>query len=88
MEISKIDHSTIEIVSVEKLEKGIVRTMIRIQGKLFKRLHDKFSKEVSWTDEELTFNDCLAMTKEQEKDLEGIFKAYIILLNNGDNLQL
>lgn len=86
MELSKIDHSQIEIVSVEQLEKGIVRTMIKIKGILFKRLHDKFSKEVSWTDEELTFNDCLAMTKQQEKDLEGIFKAYLILLNNGNDL--
>lgn len=72
--------SEIKIISAEKLSMtgaGTIRIMVEIKGNLFKRLYTP-NYPVVWHDEYCTFNDCLAMTPEQESDLEGIFKAYML----------
>ncbi len=68
--------SEVKIISVEKLEKGTVQAMVEIKGNLFKRLYHPVYG-IAWNDEYNTLNDCLAMSKEQERDLEGILQAYV-----------
>lgn len=63
------------IISVEKLDNGVIRTWLRIKGHLFKRLYSEQYNYPLWSDEELTFSECLAMTNEQEKELESIFQT-------------
>jgi len=67
----------IELISADVLDAGTLRMVFRIKGHLFKRLSNRYYPVV-WNDEEGTFNDCLAMKPEQEKELEGIFKAWAI----------
>jgi hypothetical protein len=67
----------VKVISTERLEKGTIRIMVEVKGHLFKRL--SFSNyPVVWYDEYGTFNDCQAMKPEQEKELESIFKAWMI----------
>lgn len=67
----------VNVISAEKLERGTIRVMVEVKGYLFKRLfHPMYP--VVWYDEYGTFNDCQAMQPGQEKELEAIFKAWMI----------
>jgi hypothetical protein len=75
----------IQLISIDKLDYGTIRVIIKIKGCTFKRLFHP-SYPVVWNDQDCTFNDCLAMTPEQEKDLEGIFIAW--MKTNNTNVKL
>lgn len=85
---TNIHQEEIVLNSIEKLEKGTTRIIITIKGKAFKRLSHPMYPPV-WNDIEHHFNDCEAMTSEQESDLEGIFLAWVeqnrTLLNKIDS---
>jgi hypothetical protein len=67
----------VKFISAERLEKGTIRIIVEVKGNVFRRLFMP-GYPVVWHDEHGTFNGCLAMTTEQEKELEAIFKAWMI----------
>jgi hypothetical protein len=78
-------NNDIQLISIDKLAFGTIVIIIKIKGCTFKRLSHP-SYPVVWNDQDGTFNDCLAMTPEQEKDLEGIFIAW--MKTNNTNVKL
>lgn len=72
-----MEKAEVKVVSAEKLEHGTIRMMVEIKGHLFKRLFQR-GYPVVWNDEYRAFSECLAMQPEQEKELEAIFKAWMI----------
>lgn len=69
----------VQIIFTDKLDKGTIRTRIKINGHTFVRLQND-GYPIVWNDLFGTFNGCSAMTTEQESELESIFQAYIIEL--------
>ena len=82
MQIAKLPVSTddIEIINMENIGEGIIRVELKIKGILFKRIHSKWDKHLThvWQDVNQHFGSSLMITDDKEKDLDAIFKAYLL----------
>lgn len=72
--------NNIEVIAVENIGEGVIRVELLINSIAFKRLHSTWDKKIKpvWQDINQHYGGALILDDDKEKDLEAIFKAYLL----------